>query len=416
MPRKFVNLIWVVLLMGSTWACSPASAVPSTTPTAIPESPRVTSTPDSPAVGSTLLSESLATATPETLLGRPLIAVLDQDSEAVTLVDLTTQSSRRLNFGAGRPVNSVLGWLHEGCEPVIVLEYQTEDGFEDVVTRIDLQGNILQTLFSTRDYQGDGKVYQMFLSPSGDQLAYVVGQGDLGYSRYAVQNLEVVSLDNPTVSRRLTHSDGAWSVAWSPDGQRLAYTDYDAHQVEQLYVSKPDGAERIQLTHLADPDLTFDSLKWSPDGQRIAFRTRPRIVTSFKSSLGIVAVTAIVPPVYMQSIHGANIFWWPDAEMLMALALPESTGDDSTQEALFGFEADTGRVLNQRPRTEIPNQEMTFPEPLLPEQIGFFSGLDFYIYNLSTESFERQAEGVVLNILSWSPAPPAFAGEAECSK
>jgi dipeptidyl aminopeptidase/acylaminoacyl peptidase len=244
----------------------------------------------------------------------------------------------------------------------------------------------------------------------------LVGQGDLGYSRYAVQNLEVVSLSNSAAARRLTHGNGAWAVAWSLDGQRLAYTDYDANQVEQLYVSKSDGAERIQLTHLTDPDLTFDSLKWSPDGRRIAFRTRPRIVSSFSSSLGSVAVTATAPPVYMQAIHGANIFWWPDAEMLMALALPESTGDDSTQEALFGFEADTGRVLNQRPRTDIPNQEMTFPEPLLPEQIGFFSGLDFYIYNLSTESFERQAEGVVLNIFSWSPAPPAFAGEAECSK
>lgn len=415
MPRKFIHLIWIIVLAMSTWACGPVSGTSPTAPTAIPESPRVTSTPDSSAVEATSTLENPATATPETLLGQPLIAVMDHDSDDVTLVDLTTQSSRRLNFGAGRPVNSVLGWLRDGCEPVIVLEYQTEDGFEDVVTRIDLQGHILQTLFSTRQYQGDGKIYQMFLSPQGDQLAYVVGQGDLGYSRYAVQNLEVVSLENAMAAWRLTQGDGAWAVAWSPDGQRLAYTDYDANQVEQLYVSKPDGTERIQLTQLADSDLTFDSLKWSPDGQRIAFRTRPRIVTSFRSSLGIVTVTAAAPPVYMQDIYGANIFWWPDAEMLMALALPESTGDDSTQEALFGFEADTGRVLNQRPRTDIPNQEMTFPKPLRPEQIGFFSGPDFYVYDLSTDLFERRSEEVALNIFSWSPAPAAFAGEAECS-
>jgi WD40 repeat protein len=58
------------------------------------------------------------------------------------------------------------------------------------------------------------------------------------------------------------------SVAWSPDGQRIAFASVDGG-VATIYVALSDGSGVTPITDgAADRDLPT----WSPDGERIAFR------------------------------------------------------------------------------------------------------------------------------------------------
>ena len=76
------------------------------------------------------------------------------------------------------------------------------------------------------------------------------------------------------ITRNLTKSDGVHdrNVAWSPDGEYIAYIS-DRTGNDELYIQKQDGKEEaIQLT---DPQKVSETYKyqpvWSPDSKKIAW-------------------------------------------------------------------------------------------------------------------------------------------------
>ena len=76
------------------------------------------------------------------------------------------------------------------------------------------------------------------------------------------------------ITRNLTKSDGAHdrNVAWSPDGEYIAYIS-DRTGNDELYIQKQDGKEEaIQLT---DPKSVSETYKyqpsWSPDSKKITW-------------------------------------------------------------------------------------------------------------------------------------------------
>jgi Uncharacterized protein related to the periplasmic component of the Tol biopolymer transport system len=76
------------------------------------------------------------------------------------------------------------------------------------------------------------------------------------------------------ITRNLTKSDGVHdrNVAWSPDGEYIAYIS-DRTGNDELYIQKQDGKEEaIQLT---DPKSVSETYKyqpsWSPDSKKIAW-------------------------------------------------------------------------------------------------------------------------------------------------
>jgi TolB protein len=54
------------------------------------------------------------------------------------------------------------------------------------------------------------------------------------------------------------------SFIWSPEGNKIAFSDNDA-----IYVTNVDGTGRQELTRTVDAPSS--ALVWSPDGERIAF-------------------------------------------------------------------------------------------------------------------------------------------------
>jgi TolB protein len=66
------------------------------------------------------------------------------------------------------------------------------------------------------------------------------------------------------------------SVAWSPDGRRIAFFRTSSHctgcpVIRDVYLISPQGRESRRLTRT--PDVIERDLAWSPDGRKIAFST-----------------------------------------------------------------------------------------------------------------------------------------------
>ena len=77
-------------------------------------------------------------------------------------------------------------------------------------------------------------------------------------------NCSAVNL-NPARSRPFLSGISAEDVVFSKDGRWLAYVSYPEGN---LWRSKPDGTQKIQLTSAP----LFAALpRWSPDGKQIAF-------------------------------------------------------------------------------------------------------------------------------------------------
>lgn len=75
------------------------------------------------------------------------------------------------------------------------------------------------------------------------------------------------------ISTPIAQTQNSWTLTpvWSPDGERLAFSKYDASGIPQLYHSAPDGSDLIQLTNFSEPFARINSIRWSPDNQWLTF-------------------------------------------------------------------------------------------------------------------------------------------------
>jgi Tol biopolymer transport system component len=104
---------------------------------------------------------------------------------------------------------------------------------------------------------------QPAVSANGSTIAFVKGQGTPpGYDIYTMG-----PGGGATTNITNTPASSESHPNWSPDGTRIAF-DSDRDGDLEIYTSKPDGTDVVQLTH-----DSVDQLQpaWSPDGQQIAF-------------------------------------------------------------------------------------------------------------------------------------------------
>lgn len=130
---------------------------------------------------------------------------------------------------------------------------------------VDPDGSNLQQVTDSDGHQVDGLDW----SPDGSRLAF----HRVRLGEPAPEPTDVYTVDvNGSGLQRLTHTDEAFSPAWSPDGSTLALSVGNWQEFDRdLFLVDGDGTDLRRLaSHASDvrhPD-------WSPDGEVVAFTGR----------------------------------------------------------------------------------------------------------------------------------------------
>lgn len=83
------------------------------------------------------------------------------------------------------------------------------------------------------------------------------------FKLYCILSLMLFVINTPTFAQNDNPQDGAWGVAWSPDGTELATANPSGH----VYIR--DSSGKVLLTFLGHNDRAV-TVDWSPDGHYLA--------------------------------------------------------------------------------------------------------------------------------------------------
>ncbi|MCA1566649.1 MAG: DUF11 domain-containing protein [Acidobacteria bacterium] len=108
-------------------------------------------------------------------------------------------------------------------------------------------------------------------SPDGTRIAVtrVASQSNSNVSGFGV---EIINPDGTGRVRLNDNVEPTERVAWSPDGQKIAYTSWGEYGADaDIMVMNLDGSNVVNLTNTPGYDYLPT---WSPDGQKIAFASK----------------------------------------------------------------------------------------------------------------------------------------------
>ena len=106
---------------------------------------------------------------------------------------------------------------------------------------------------------------ELALSPTAAHVAYTVRRPDAASNGY-ITNLYIRDLDAGSVVRLSNNRSSASSIAWSREGERLAYNLAGAEGNEIRVYSVSGGEEKV----ISLEGQAISSLDWSADGRRLA--------------------------------------------------------------------------------------------------------------------------------------------------
>jgi hypothetical protein len=318
--------------------------------------------------------------------------------------DIHTGQGRYLITEEGTGVEDVYEWVDTGCTLIVRLQ-----NFD--IAEVGLDGEIKQIIFSNNMIpERSGDTSFGVLSPDREWVYYKIGSGnleqrgdDLEPFRFEFENVETISVDGTEGPFRLSQRGEARTIAWSPDGQQLAFSDNDENGNHQVFVASRDGSTRTQLTFNTRPMNVMDIL-WSPNGENIAVV----IDKDGNESVDLTMVLELTDGT-IQVFDNVLAQWWRDNNSLVArqqirralgyqniIILDVATGRTST---FF-----SGGCYRINPFGN-------------PAKVGCLTiDNEFWVYNTRTYSAEKYSQFVnPLNDLQhWIAAPDGFPGEVAC--
>ena len=101
------------------------------------------------------------------------------------------------------------------------------------------------------------------ISPDGERIAFANNVNNIGFQVIAVMNI-----DGSQVLEVLPGGRGQVQIAWSPDGEQLAFS-IESAGIQYIYRANADGSDIVRLTN--NPDLLTFWPNWSPDGTQIMY-------------------------------------------------------------------------------------------------------------------------------------------------
>jgi hypothetical protein len=317
----------------------------------------------------------------------PIVAALKyQEESAVYLLGDLGQVAGKVEVLDG--YLSRFAWFNRGCKMLLFIS----DGVTGHIQIVDFNlGSREATTLYAYDVSTDANQDRfLFAQPSPDRrwLAYMVWSGERYYRGAEHQDVEIVRLDGSGGPFALSERGGVWwrGGAWSPDGSRYAYSDYDENGQSQLFHSAPDGSDRFQVTSFQGLAEDVGPVQWSPDGSRLAFSSWSEGHSRGSMWMATADGTAVLPlgPEGMPRVV-AEAFWWSqDGETIVALTVP-SEGEEPPG-GLYWLDIN-GAVQHRLSYDAFPLGFIIMPFPTTDSDIVRFG--DFYEYNRRNQSLVR---------------------------
>jgi eukaryotic-like serine/threonine-protein kinase len=123
--------------------------------------------------------------------------------------------------------------------------------------------------------------------------------------------------------------DGAAAASVSPDGSQIAFLgDYDAGSARGIWVSTADGDDPRRLI-TAQGGEHFNQVAWSPNGQRLAYSKGLAGTGIYMSAIESVNLKGGPPIRILSSPKLQGFCWLPDGRIVYSLRQSVMTGADS---------------------------------------------------------------------------------------
>ncbi len=173
----------------------------------------------------------------------------------------------RLTFSGG---NTGPVWSPDGQHIAYIhTDQNVLSNYSIQIISLNGSGTISLPVYTEADFMYLGvPEYSLAWSPDGQQIAFVSKSSDCAWGIF------VINTDGTNLKRIPSTCYGKYSnPSWSPDGKYIAFAANDLDQTVgwwQVYLMRPDGSEIKRLTN--NP-FAFDGNAhptWSPDGQHIA--------------------------------------------------------------------------------------------------------------------------------------------------
>ena len=147
------------------------------------------------------------------------------------------------------------------------------------------------------------------ISPDGNWLYYVVGQGSL-------YQMPVLSYASKKIADGLyTINSANTDVGISPDGKQIAFVRRFEKQSSALFLINADGTNERTLAAFEQPIRLGESVNWSPDGKVIVCR---ELINGLQNVLAVQISDVTSAPILPQNIMSImQIAWMPDSKSLL---------------------------------------------------------------------------------------------------
>ena len=119
-----------------------------------------------------------------------------------------------------------------------------------------------------------------------------------------------------TGQHRLTPPDGSDQPSWSPDGKRIAFTNYPfCDECSQICTMNADGSGKRCLTPASG---RAESPAWSPDGGKIAYARWKRTVSAIDTDIVVMRTDGSNKrPLTSTSHEDSDPAWSPDGDTIV---------------------------------------------------------------------------------------------------
>ncbi|HVI69333.1 MAG TPA: hypothetical protein VM581_02645 [Magnetospirillaceae bacterium] len=200
----------------------------------------------------------------------------DDFEEALVLLDMRTQQQTQLTSSNKHDYRNPV-WSPDGTK-IAFTSISTEGPYESCINVMVVQTKQLQKVICAGVWLGNPD-----WSPDGTKLLYSEFYRPTGGKMYSVQA--------QTGADKQFIGNGSAAV-FSPKGDQIAFSAYDADYISQIFVAKVDGSMARQITTGAEIKTVAD---WAQDGyitySGIVLGETPLQVRSIKSDgTGVIAL------------------------------------------------------------------------------------------------------------------------------